>query len=144
MEIKSNAASVVFEGVSKVFGKTVTAIDNVSLEIVPGELVTLLGPSGCGKTTILRMVAGLEMATEGRVLIGDRDVTRLPATDRDVSMVFQSYALFPHMTVLENVSYGLVMSGFKKTEVVTRAEAGLELVGLAGYGARLPSELSGG
>src|SRR3546814_16835951 len=90
------------------------------------------------------MSAGLEMATGGRILIGDQDVTQLPATDRDVSMVFQSYALFPHMTVAENVAYGLTMSGFAKMEVRERAEEGLRLVGLAGYGKRLPSALSGG
>lgn len=90
------------------------------------------------------MIAGLEMASGGRIMIGDRDVTGLPATDRDVSMVFQSYALFPHMTVAENVSYGLKVSGFSKQVVKERADAGLELVGLSGFGARLPSELSGG
>ena len=90
------------------------AVDSINLEVAAGTLVTLLGPSGCGKTTTLRMIAGLEMATTGRILIGDEDVTTLPATDRDVSMVFQSYALFPHMTVMENVSYGLKFSGFDK------------------------------
>jgi len=140
----SKASSVTFENVTKIYGKTVTAVDNISLAIEPGKLVTLLGPSGCGKTTTLRMIAGLEMATKGRILIGDTDVTTLPATDRDVSMVFQSYALFPHMTVLENVSYGLKYSGFGKDETRTRALAGLDLVGLKGYDSRLPSELSGG
>ncbi len=143
MTIRSKAASVVFDQVTKAFG-TVTAVDAVSFRIEPGQLVTLLGPSGCGKTTTLRMIAGLEMATGGRILIGDEDVTQLPATDRDVSMVFQSYALFPHMTVAENVAYGLTMSGFPKKEVTDRAEEGLKLVGLGGYGKRLPSELSGG
>ncbi len=142
--IGGKAAPVTFRNVTKVYGRDVTAVDNVSLEIETGKLFTLLGPSGCGKTTMLRMIAGLEMATSGQILIGDRDVTNLPATDRDVSMVFQSYALFPHMTVLENVSYGLTFSGFKKAETVERAMAGLDLVGLSGYGARLPSELSGG
>ncbi|ASJ71026.1 ABC transporter ATP-binding protein [Granulosicoccus antarcticus] len=142
--IKSKAASVEFKQVSKVYGGSVKAVDDVSLSVKAGELVTLLGPSGCGKTTTLRMIAGLEMATSGSILIGDADVTRLPATDRDVSMVFQSYALFPHMTVFENVSYGLRVSRMKKAEVRDRAMAGLELVGLAGYGERLPSELSGG
>ena len=142
--IASKAASVEFQQVSKVYGTDVTAVDNVSLHVEAGELVTLLGPSGCGKTTTLRMIAGLEMATQGRIMIGDTDVTQLPATDRDVSMVFQSYALFPHMSVMENVSYGLKISKRKKAEVIDRAEAGLELVGLSGYGSRLPSELSGG
>lgn len=144
MTISSSAAPVSFRDVTKVYGKDVVAVDNISLEVEAGKLVTLLGPSGCGKTTTLRMIAGLEMATTGRILIGDKDVTRLPATDRDVSMVFQSYALFPHMTVLENVSYGLGFSGFAKSETRDRALDGLELVGLKGYGDRLPSELSGG
>ncbi len=147
LERNSKAASVSFENVSKVYGtgaSGVRAVDKVSLSIEAGTLVTLLGPSGCGKTTTLRMIAGLEMPTSGTVSIGDVDVTNLPATDRDVSMVFQSYALFPHMTVLENVSYGLKFSGFKKTETRERALAGLKLVGLAEYGDRLPSALSGG
>jgi iron(III) transport system ATP-binding protein len=142
--IKSKASSVEFRQVTKVYGQDVTAVDNISLTVEKGELVTLLGPSGCGKTTTLRMIAGLEMATSGTILIGDTDVTKLPATDRDVSMVFQSYALFPHMTVMENVSYGLRVSKFKKAEILEKANTGLELVGLAGYGDRLPSELSGG
>jgi iron(III) transport system ATP-binding protein len=142
--INSKAASVTFTNVSKAFGKDVVAVDDVSLDIQAGELVTLLGPSGCGKTTTLRMIAGLEMPTAGTIMIGDKDVTLLPATDRDVSMVFQSYALFPHMTVIENVSYGLKFSGFKKRETRDRAMAGLELVGLGNLANRLPSELSGG
>ena len=145
MKIKTRAGSVVFENVTKTYGLgAVTAIDNVSFTINPGELVTLLGPSGCGKTTTLRMIAGLEHATKGKILIGGKDVTQLPATDRDVSMVFQSYALFPHMTVLENVAYGLTVTGVAKAEAHEKAEEGLDLVGLAGYGRRLPSELSGG
>jgi iron(III) transport system ATP-binding protein len=144
MSINSKAAPVSFRGVTKVYGKDVVAVDDINLEIEAGKLVTLLGPSGCGKTTTLRMIAGLEMATKGSILIGDRDVTLLPATDRDVSMVFQSYALFPHMTVMENVSYGLGFSGFDKSETKDRASQGLDLVGLKGYGDRLPSEVSGG
>jgi iron(III) transport system ATP-binding protein len=144
-EIRSNAASVEFRNVTKIYGKGGSpAVNDISLFIEAGRLVTLLGPSGCGKTTTLRMIAGLELATKGRILIGGADVTRLPATDRDVSMVFQSYALFPHMTVMENVSYGLKFSGFAKGEIAERATAGLELVGLSGFGGRLPSQLSGG
>ena len=144
MKIGSKAAPVRFNGVSKSYGGDVMAVDNINLHVEAGKLVTLLGPSGCGKTTTLRMIAGLEMATKGQILIGDTDVTTLPATDRDVSMVFQSYALFPHMTVMENVSYGLGFSGFNKSETRDRAAQGLDLVGLKGFGDRLPSELSGG
>ena len=143
-KISSKAAPVRFEGVSKVFGKDVVAVDNIDLHVDAGKLVTLLGPSGCGKTTTLWMIAGLEMATSGRIMIGDQDVTRLPATDRDVSMLFQSYALFPHMSVLENVMYGLTFSGFEKSSAREQATKGLELVGLKGFDNRLPSELSGG
>lgn len=135
--------SVVFENVRKSFG-AFTAIPDLCLTIEPGTLVTLLGPSGCGKTTTLRMLAGLEHPSSGRILIGGRDVTMLPANERDVSMVFQSYALFPHMSALDNVAYGLESSGLKRKEARERAEDGLKLVGLAGMGKRLPAELSGG
>ncbi|ALN75189.1 ABC transporter ATP-binding protein [Aureimonas sp. AU20] len=135
--------SVRFESVEKRFG-AVVAIADLTLDIEPGTLVTLLGPSGCGKTTTLRMLAGLEQPTGGRILIGGRDVTQLPANERDVSMVFQSYALFPHMSIADNVAYGLRSGGKSKAEARERAEEGLALVGLVGYGARLPSELSGG
>ncbi|WP_299767894.1 ABC transporter ATP-binding protein [uncultured Tateyamaria sp.] len=144
MSIQSKAAPVRFEQVSKKFGKDVVAVDAIDLHVDAGKLVTLLGPSGCGKTTTLRMIAGLEMATSGKIMIGELDVTTLPATDRDVSMVFQSYALFPHMSVLENVMYGLTFSGFAKDEARSRALHGLDLVGLKGFDSRLPSELSGG
>ncbi|MES0884249.1 ABC transporter ATP-binding protein [Roseibium sp. SCP14] len=137
------SGSVVFENVRKDFG-TFTAIPDLSLTIEPGNLVTLLGPSGCGKTTTLRMLAGLEHPTSGRILIGGKDVTMLPAHERDVSMVFQSYALFPHMSALDNVAYGLESSGFNKKEARERAEDGLVQVGLEGMGHRLPAELSGG
>jgi iron(III) transport system ATP-binding protein len=143
MTVSGKAAPVTFDNVTKAYGDVV-AVRDVSFTIEPGSLVTLLGPSGCGKTTTLRLVAGLEMATKGRILIGDTDVSKLPATQRDVSMVFQSYALFPHMTVLENVAYGLVVSGQPKPDAHRAAEEGLKQVGLEGYGARLPSELSGG
>ncbi|MBW9118032.1 ABC transporter ATP-binding protein [Rhizobium cauense] len=141
--ITTAAGSVVFENVQKNFG-AFTAIPDLSLTIEPGTLVTLLGPSGCGKTTTLRMLAGLEHPSAGRILIGGKDVTMLPANERDVSMVFQSYALFPHMTALDNVAYGLESSGLRRKEARERAEEGLKLVGLAGMGQRLPAELSGG
>ena len=143
IETKGKAASVGFEQVTKNYGN-VTAVDAISFTVQPGQLVTLLGPSGCGKTTTLRLIAGLEMATSGRIMIGDVDVTALPATARDVSMVFQSYALFPHMTVAENVGYGLRVSGVGKPQMRERSHAILELVGLSDFGARMPSELSGG
>ncbi len=140
---KKQAASVEFRNVTKRYG-TVTAVDSVSFTIEPGQLVTLLGPSGCGKTTTLRMIAGLEMASEGQILIGDRDVTNLSAADRDVSMVFQSYALFPHMSVLENVAYGPSVQGIPKKDAYAMAMEKLELIGLKGLEKRAPSELSGG
>jgi iron(III) transport system ATP-binding protein len=137
------AASVEFRNVTKRYGN-VTAVDDVSFTIEPGKLVTLLGPSGCGKTTTLRMIAGLEMASEGQILIGGRDVTNLSAADRDVSMVFQSYALFPHMSVLENVAYGPSVQGASKKDANAMAMEKLELIGLKGLEKRAPSELSGG
>ncbi len=140
---KKQAASVEFRNVTKRYG-AVTAVDAVSFTIEPGQLVTLLGPSGCGKTTTLRMIAGLEMASEGQILIGGRDVTHLSAADRDVSMVFQSYALFPHMSVLENVAYGPSVQGIPKKDAHAMAMEKLALVGLQGLEKRAPSELSGG
>ena len=140
---KKQAASVEFRNVTKRYG-SVTAVDSVSFTIEPGQLVTLLGPSGCGKTTTLRMIAGLEMASEGQILIGGRDVTHLSAADRDVSMVFQSYALFPHMSVLENVAYGPLVQGIAKKEAYEMAMEKLDIIGLKGMEKRAPSELSGG
>ncbi len=134
---------VVFDRVTKKYG-AVTAVDDVSFEVAEGELVTLLGPSGCGKTTTLRMVAGLEAVTAGRVLIGGKDVTLRAANERDVSMVFQSYALFPHMTVLENVCYGPLSMHSDKARARDMARDKLRMLGLADYENRLPSELSGG
>ncbi len=140
---KAGSASVEFRNVSMRYG-TVTAVDNVSFTIEPGQLVTLLGPSGCGKTTTLRMIAGLEIASEGQILIGGKDVTKLSAADRDVSMVFQSYALFPHMSVLENAAYGPTVKGLGKEQARQMALEKLALVGLKGFESRYPSELSGG
>jgi iron(III) transport system ATP-binding protein len=137
------AASVEFRSVTKRYG-AVTAVDSISFTIEPGTLVTLLGPSGCGKTTTLRLIAGLETATEGRILIGGEDVTVRSAAERDVSMVFQSYALFPHMTVLENVAYGPTVQGMAKRRAEELAHEKLALVGLVGLDKRSPSELSGG
>jgi iron(III) transport system ATP-binding protein len=137
------AASIEFVNVTKRYGD-VAAVDDMSFTIAAGMLVTLLGPSGCGKTTTLRLIAGLELPTTGAIRIGGRDVTHVPAAERDVSMVFQSYALFPHMNVLENVRYGLVVSKMPRAQADERARATLETVGLSGYDERLPSELSGG
>ena len=137
------SADVRLERVEKRYG-AVTAVKPLDLHIAAGTLVTLLGPSGCGKTTLLRMIAGLEQPSGGRILIGGRDVTGLSPGERDVSLVFQSYALFPHMTVLDNVAYGLVSSGLAKRQAEERAQSTLATVGLAHLAARLPSELSGG
>ena len=135
--------AVRFQNVTRKFGD-VRAVDDVSFDIRQGELVTFLGPSGCGKTTTLRLVAGLELASSGSIRIVGQDVTGLSASQRDVAMVFQSYALFPHMTVQENVGYGLKMSGLTKPEIATRVQAVLDTVGLTGLGERMPAELSGG
>ena len=137
------SGGVVFERVTKRYGD-VTAVDDISFRVAHGELVTLLGPSGCGKTTTLRMVAGLEPVTGGRILIGEMDVTRRAANERDVSMVFQSYALFPHMSVLDNVCYGPLALRADKAKARELAHAKLAMLGLAGLEQRLPSELSGG
>jgi iron(III) transport system ATP-binding protein len=142
-ELGRAAASVEFRRVTKRYG-VVVAVNAVSFTIEPGTLVTLLGPSGCGKTTTLRLIAGLEIANEGEILIAGRDVTRLSAADRNVSMVFQSYALFPHMTVLENVAYGPLVAGAPKARAHAVAREKLALMGLEGLDRRLPSELSGG
>ena len=138
-----SGSALVLDGIVKRFGQTV-AVAEASFEVADGTLSTLLGPSGCGKTTVLRMVAGLEAPSAGRILIGGRDVTALSAAERGVSLVFQSYALFPHMSVVENVSYGLTVAGVKRREAADRAEEAMAGVGLAGLGRRLPSELSGG
>jgi iron(III) transport system ATP-binding protein len=135
--------AIEFLDVVKRYG-TATAVDRISFSISKGELVTFLGPSGCGKTTSLRLIAGLELPTKGQVKIAGRDVSRDPASERNVGMVFQSYALFPHMTVLENVAYGPTIRGVPKAQARDRAHEILEQVGLAGLEARLPSELSGG
>jgi iron(III) transport system ATP-binding protein len=137
-------ASVELKGLVKRFGRDVVAVDHVDLHVDRGELITLLGPSGCGKTTALRMIAGLEKPTAGQVLIDTDDVTRLPAYLRDITMVFQSYALFPHMNVFENVAYGLKVARRPKDEIATRVAEALAMVGLDGLADRATSALSGG
>jgi iron(III) transport system ATP-binding protein len=131
------------ESLKKVFGDTV-AVDNVTLEIASGDLFFLLGPSGCGKTTLLRMIAGFATPTSGRIFIGDREVTKMPAERRDTGMVFQSYALWPHMSVRENVAFGLKVRKMPRAQVDTEVERALALVRMENYGARKPNELSGG
>jgi putative spermidine/putrescine transport system ATP-binding protein len=137
------AADVTLEGVRKSFGDVV-AVDHVDLEVNQGEFFSLLGPSGSGKTTCLRMIAGFEEPTSGRILLRGQDVTRSAPYDRDVNTVFQDYALFPHMTVGENVEYGLRVRGMGKRERRTKAEDALALVQLEKYTGRKPRELSGG
>ncbi|MBG6107242.1 ABC transporter ATP-binding protein [Frigoribacterium sp. CG_9.8] len=130
-------------GLTKSFG-SVNAVDGVDLDIAEGEFFSMLGPSGSGKTTVLRLIAGFEQPTAGTVQLRGRDVTGTAPFDRDVNTVFQDYALFPHMTVLENVAYGLRVRGVKKAERIARAQESLDAVRLSSYGARKPSELSGG
>ena len=138
-------SGIEFRNVSKRYGSEAAfAVSEISFLVPGGTLTTILGPSGCGKTTTLRMIAGLESPTSGRILIQGRDVTTLGPAERNVSMMFQSYALFPHMNVLENVIYGLRMSGIPKAPARSRAGDALRNVGLIGLDERLPSELSGG
>ena len=136
-------ARVRLDAISKRFGATV-AVDSVSLTVEPGEFLTLLGPSGCGKTTTLRMVAGLEEPTAGRVYVDDEDITDRPAHARDITIVFQSYALFPHLTVFENVAYGLRVLRRPGDEVRHRVAEALALTGIGDLAARPPAALSGG
>ena len=132
-----------FVGVEKRFGE-VAAVAGIDLEIGEGEFFSLLGPSGCGKTTLLRMLAGLETPSAGRVLIGNEDVTEVPPYRRPVNMMFQSYALFPHMSVADNVAFGLKQEGKAKAEIKDRVAAMLDLVQLGELGGRKPNQLSGG
>jgi putative spermidine/putrescine transport system ATP-binding protein len=135
--------AVRFERVSRHFGE-VKAVDDISLDLLDGEFFTLLGPSGSGKTTCLRMIAGFERPTSGRILLHGVDVSNLPPYERNVNTVFQDYALFPHMTVGENVAYGLMINKVPKAERERRVEEMLELVRLSGMAGRRPSQLSGG
>jgi putative spermidine/putrescine transport system ATP-binding protein len=138
------SASIRLDRIGKTFDGRVRAVDGVSLRIEPGEFFSLLGPSGCGKTTTLRMIAGFEAPDEGRIFVADRDLTEVPVHKRDMGMVFQSYALFPHRTVAENVAFGLRMRGLDCAEIATRVEAALKQVALTGYEERRPGQLSGG
>src|SRR5437588_6227830 len=137
-------AEIVLEHVTKVFGGDVVAVDDVSLEIESGEFLVLVGPSGCGKSTLLRMLAGLEEVTGGAISIDGRDVTELPPRSRDIAMVFQNYALYPHMTVRENLGYGLKVRKTAKSEISTRVERVAQLLGLDDLLDRRPAALSGG
>ena len=128
----------------KRFGETAIAVNDVSLDIYEGEFFALLGPSGCGKTTLLRMLAGFENPSEGLISIGGKDMVGVDPSLRPVNMVFQSYAVFPHMTVAQNVGYGLKVTGVAPREIDLRVTEALELVKLEGYGTRLPNQLSGG
>ncbi|MEM6679247.1 MAG: ABC transporter ATP-binding protein [Pseudomonadota bacterium] len=136
-------AGVTLEGIVKRYGSA-TAVEHVDLAFRDGELTALLGPSGCGKTTLLRMIAGLETPTAGRILLGDEDITERPAHQRRFGMVFQSFALFPHLSVAENIAYALAIEGVAKKERRDRAEALLDLVQLPGLGNRRIGALSGG
>jgi putative spermidine/putrescine transport system ATP-binding protein len=139
----TRAGSLVLEGLGKSYGEA-PVVSGVDLAIHPGEFVTLLGPSGCGKTTILRMVAGLVPPTTGRIVVDGADITALPAHRRNMGLVFQNYALFPHMNVAANVAFGLEMRGVARAEAAARVREVLELVRLGDYGARQPRQLSGG
>ncbi len=143
-----NAAGIRLEKVSKRFSHRVKgeiyAAREVSLDVAPGEFVTLLGPSGCGKTTTLRMIAGFETPDEGRIEIGGEDITGLPVNRRNIGFVFQNYALFPHLSVGENVAYGLQVRARPRAELDREVTEVLALVGLAGYERQFPNQLSGG
>ena len=136
-------AEIRINQITKRFGDF-AAVDHIDLTIRQGEFLTLLGPSGCGKTTLLRMISGFETPSEGSVWLAGEDVTHLPPYRRDVNQVFQSYALFPHLTVQENIGFGLRMRKLKKAEIAERVQRVIELVSLAGMERRKPSELSGG
>jgi len=143
------SSGVVLKEITKIFqqpdtGKDFVAVDHINLNIQDGEMVTLLGPSGCGKTTTLRMISGFEYPTSGSVFIGERDVAKIPPNKRGISMVFQSYALFPHLNIWENVAYGLKVAKVSQDEVVRRTNAVMELMQLTGMERRFPNQLSGG
>ena len=138
-------ATVTFDEATRLYpGGTRPAVDKLNIEIADGEFLVLVGPSGCGKSTSLRMLAGLEEVNAGRILIGDRDVTDVPPKDRDIAMVFQNYALYPHMTVAENMGFALKIAGVGKEERATRVQEAAKLLDLEDYLGRKPKALSGG
>ena len=136
-------AGVSFRNVYKSFGE-VKVIEGVSIDVADGEFVVIVGPSGCGKSTLLRMLAGLEPVSSGELAIGDRVVNNLEPKDRDVAMVFQNYALYPHMSVYDNMSYGLRIKGFDRAEIDKRVQRAAEILELKGFLERKPRQLSGG
>src|SRR3984893_12298119 len=137
-------ASVSYENVTKRFARGTLAVNNLSLEIKGTEFMVLVGPSGCGKSTALRMLAGLEEITEGEIKIGDQVVNEMPPRDRDVAMVFQSYALYPHMTVFDNLAFGLRMRGTPKQDIERRVNSAANILELGPLLKRKPRQLSGG
>ena len=148
--MNNSAVGVEIKNLTKTFpafdnkNKEIYAANNISLSIKPGELVTLLGPSGCGKTSLLRMVAGFLTPTSGEIFIGDKEISRIPPNKRNVGMMFQSYALFPHLTVFENVAYGLKLKHMNQKEIVERVRSMLQLMQIEEYVNRFPNEISGG
>jgi ABC-type Fe3+/spermidine/putrescine transport system ATPase subunit len=144
----ASSIEIRLQGVSATFHHEkrgdITAVNNLDLDVKPGEFLTLLGSSGCGKTTTLRMIAGFQAPSSGRILFGTEDVTGLPANQRDIGFVFQNYALFPHLSVFENVAYGLRVKRQSAEQIESSVEAGLRQVGLHGMGERMINELSGG
>lgn len=148
-EFNKKSKGVILRNVTKKFPSLdgngeFTAVDNLNLEIADGELVTLLGPSGCGKTTTLRMISGFEYPTSGDIFFGERNVANIPPNKRDISMVFQSYALFPHMSVAENIAYGLQVKKLSKEEIHNKTYKAIEMMQLSGMENRFPNQLSGG
>lgn len=149
MDRRNIAAGIRLENISKTFydrarDGEVHAVRPLDLEIKPGKLTTLLGPSGCGKTTLLRLVAGFEEPTTGKIIIGDQDQTHVMANKRDIGFVFQNYALFPHMNIYDNVSYGLKLKGMSSAQIKEAVKDVLEIVGLTGMERRFPNQISGG
>ena len=139
----SSPVSVELDAVGRDFG-SFTALHDIDLQIAAGEFAALLGPSGCGKTTTLRLIAGFDSPSRGRIRIGGRDVTDLPPNRRKLGMVFQNYALFPHMTVAENIGFGLKMAGMGRSDIEARVRRMLDMIHLGQHGDRMPAQLSGG